>query len=129
MPQTKLTVADYTTFFLAGLAGIIAANLTYLALYSGSDAIFNTLHGALMPGLLGAYLYNSNGDGTITLTGLTPCIAVFLNAVTYAFAIMIPRLLWSHVARTPTRELGRIPNHSYSTTMEYRLQTRLEELI
>jgi hypothetical protein len=122
--RSQLTPADLTTFFLAGIAAILAANATWLALFSGSDAVFNTLHPMLMPGLLGAYLFHSNGDGTITLQGLTPVVAVFLNASTYAFAIMVPRLLWCHLQRTPHRELGRIP-----TSMEHRLQTRLEELI
>jgi hypothetical protein len=98
MPQPRLSAADLVTFFLAGMAGIIAGNLTWLALFSGSDAVFNALQNPMMPGLLAAYTLAGDGSGYLTVQGFTPYLAVFLNAVVYALAIMIPRLLWCHIA-------------------------------
>ena len=99
MPQPRLTAADITTFFLAGILGIVAGNLTYLALFANNELVLQTLMLPLKPGLAAAFCLFGDAEGYIPITGFAPVLAVFVNAVAYAALALVPRLLWCHIAR------------------------------
>ncbi|WP_103933635.1 hypothetical protein [Bryocella elongata] len=94
--QNRLSQADLATFFLAGVVGIAAGNLTYLALMN-PDHFLEPLRSALSPGLYAVWLMAGDATGSVTPEGWVPGAAVFLNAVVYAAGVMVPRLLWCHV--------------------------------
>lgn len=96
--QPRLAAGDLATFFLAGMAGIAAGNLTYLALMNPENFL-EPLRVALSPGLYAVWLLAGDANGYVTPDGWVPVVAVFLNAVVYAAGVMIPRLLWCHVTR------------------------------
>jgi len=100
--QTRLSQADLATFFLAGVIGIAVGNLTYLALMN-PDHFLEPLRAALSPGLYAVWMMAGDSNGYVTPEGWVPFAAVFLNAVVYAAAVMIPRLLWFHIINSPSR--------------------------
>jgi hypothetical protein len=95
-PKAQLAAADLATFFLAGVAGVAAGNLTYLALMN-PDRFLEPLRVALSPGLYTVWLMAGDANGYVTPEGWILVVAVFLNALVYASALMVPRLLWCHV--------------------------------
>jgi hypothetical protein len=94
--HTHLSHADFATFFLAGMAGIAAGNLTYLALMD-PDHFLEPLRLTLLPGLYAVWKLAGDSNGYVTPDGWIPLVAVFLNAVVYAAGVMVPRLLWCHI--------------------------------
>lgn len=98
-PQQNLSYADAYTFFFAGLAGILGSNMTWLALLGNQSVFLEPLRAFISPGLLLTWVIAGDSNGYIQSTGFTPWIAIFNNAVIYALAIMIPRLLWCHLKR------------------------------
>lgn len=94
--QPRLSQADLATFFLAGVAGIVAGNLTYLSLMN-PDRFLEPLRGVLSPGLYAVWFLAGDANGYVTPDGWVPFVAVFLNALVYASGVMTPRLLWCHL--------------------------------
>jgi hypothetical protein len=101
-PHTRLSYIDLATFFLAGLAGIAAGNLTYLALMN-PEHFLEPLRAVLTPGLYAVWRMAGDSNGDVVPDGWVPMAAVFINAFVYAAAVMVPRLLWSHLSRPAER--------------------------
>jgi hypothetical protein len=90
----RLANWDIASLYIAAAFAMIAANLTFLVASYDSDLLTAVLFRPMWPGLYSAFLLTGQGDPTPTQESIGPYLASSINAVLYAGAVLIIRLLF-----------------------------------